>query len=117
MGLIVKETAKLANTGGVEITEFEVMALPFSGLMKSVGVADLKPQVAVYKDSATAYENLTNTLKIEGFPTNWVFEYKYGIDNVNTFYWMDLQIKAKLLETYPDWKDENIIVTSEIPTE
>ena len=117
MGLIVKETAILANTGGATITEFEVLARPFSGLFISQGVCKIKPEVGAYIDSATAFNDLTNNLNLVDFPKRWEFEYKYGVDDTNLLYWVDVQIKEVLLATYPDWKSENIIITSELPIE
>ena len=112
MALIINETVTL-TCSGLTIDNFAVVARPFSGMVESPEKVKIIPQAHCYINAAKAFEDLSAFLKVEGFPKSFGFTYRYGVDIENLFYWIDLQLKAKLLEVYPTWQESNIIVTTE----
>ena len=113
MALIIKDENFILSDSGLEKTGLVVAALPGSWMAKNPQVFEITPQVNAFASVEKAFESVQNYLRVEGFPTNWKIDYFYGVDNYNFVYWLDLEIKEKILVAYPDINPDNIEITTE----
>jgi len=112
MALIIKNETFTLSDSGVNITGVTIQALIGRWIVKSPDNVLIDPQVNVFSTPEKGFENTSNYLKLVNFPINWKMNYQYGVDDVNFMYWLDLEIKAKILEAYPDIDESNITITT-----
>lgn len=74
---------------------------------------NVRAQIGFFKDVDKMFESQTNALDVEGFDgEKYAFIFQYPIADRNVFYFFDVKIKAYLLECFPNWDADKLILTT-----
>lgn len=80
----------------------------------SATAVKVRCQLGFFLDAETMLASPTNALKVVGFEGNKnVLIFDYPTDDRNVFWFFDLRIKEYLMELFPAWNPDLLIVTTD----
>lgn len=99
---------------GVVVNESVVIGHHFNG-STAIGQATAIMQTDFYLSAAKWAEDFTNILNVEGWTKkDSRIEFTYPFDSVNNIdYFFDLLLKDKLMQVFPTWDAEKLVITTE----
>jgi hypothetical protein len=77
----------------------------------SVESVKIRAQIGFFLSPEKMLQSPTNALKIQGFENN-VLIFDYPTSDRNVFYFFDQRIKEYIMQCFPEWDADKLIITT-----
>lgn len=110
---ILNTNEVVLEDSGLPLESTVVIGHHFNGVSK-IGIAEISMQVGFYASVEKWQANSTNRLKVVGFGEDKrIVKFDYPVDaEEDIFYFFDLQLKAYLLQIFPEWDESKLSITT-----
>jgi len=110
---IINSNPIILRDADVTLDSSFILTHDFSGSVRQVGIIKFKCQVHFFANADKWLQGIDNALRVNDFEPFFEVDYDANSDIKDMLLWFDQKLKTHLLDVYPEWDAEKLVLTTE----